>query len=77
MAITFGVNLSVDNYWDVPEFAWRAEDLGSLITISSSSSKVKNLCAISFLLFFVNCAREVQAEFHVAEEEPDGPWVGP
>ena len=53
MAITFGVNLSVDNYWDVPEFAWRAEDLGSLISISSSSSKVKNLCAISFLLFFV------------------------
>ncbi|MAF37474.1 MAG: LLM class F420-dependent oxidoreductase [Chloroflexi bacterium] len=26
--ITFGVNLSVDNYWDVPEFARRAEDLG-------------------------------------------------
>ena len=25
MAITFGVNLSVDNYWDVPEFAWLAE----------------------------------------------------
>ena len=22
--ITFGVNLSVDNYWDVPEFARRA-----------------------------------------------------
>ena len=46
MAITFGVNLSVDNYWDVPEFAWRAEDLGSLISISSSSSKVKT-CAPS------------------------------
>ena len=46
MAITFGVNLSVDNYWDAPEFAWRAEDLGSPISISSSSSKVKNLCAI-------------------------------
>ena len=46
MAITFGVNLSVDNYWDVPEFAWLAEDLVSLISISSSSSKVKNLCAI-------------------------------
>ena len=29
MAITFGVNLSVDNYWDVPEFVWRAEDLDS------------------------------------------------
>ncbi|MEC8857975.1 MAG: TIGR03619 family F420-dependent LLM class oxidoreductase [Chloroflexota bacterium] len=28
MAITFGVSLSVDNYWDVPEFARRAEDLG-------------------------------------------------
>ena len=26
--ITFGVNLSVDNYWDVPEFARRAEDMG-------------------------------------------------
>jgi len=26
--ITFGVNLSVDNYWNVPEFARRAEDLG-------------------------------------------------
>jgi len=26
--ITFGVNLSVDDYWDVPEFARRAEDLG-------------------------------------------------
>jgi len=46
MTITFGVNLSVDNYCDVREFAWRAEDLGSLISISSSSSKVKNLCAI-------------------------------
>ena len=46
MAITFGVNLSVDNYWDAPEFAWRAEDFGSPISISSSSSKVKNLCAI-------------------------------
>jgi len=45
MAITFGVNLSVDNYWDVPEFAWWAEDLPS-ISISSSSSRVKNLCAI-------------------------------
>ena len=29
MAITFGVNLSVDNYWDVPEFVWWAEDLDS------------------------------------------------
>ena len=29
MAITFGVNLSVDNYWDVPEFVWRAEVLDS------------------------------------------------
>ena len=29
MAITFGVNLSVDNYWDVPEFVWRAEGLDS------------------------------------------------
>ncbi|MCS5666556.1 MAG: TIGR03619 family F420-dependent LLM class oxidoreductase [Dehalococcoidia bacterium] len=28
MAITFGVSLSVDDYWDVPEFARRAEDLG-------------------------------------------------
>ena len=28
MAITFGVSLSVDNYWDVPEFARRAEALG-------------------------------------------------
>ena len=27
-AITFGCNLSVDNYWDVAEFARRAEDLG-------------------------------------------------
>ena len=26
--ITFGVNLSVDNYWNVSEFARRAEDLG-------------------------------------------------
>ncbi len=26
--ITFGCNLSVDNYWDVAEFARRAEDLG-------------------------------------------------
>jgi len=26
--ITFGVSLSVDNYWDVPEFARRAEGLG-------------------------------------------------
>jgi probable F420-dependent oxidoreductase len=26
--ITFGVNLSVDNYWDVPEFARRAEEMG-------------------------------------------------
>ena len=26
--ITFGVNLSVDNYWNVPEFARRAEDMG-------------------------------------------------
>jgi len=26
--ITFGVYLSVDNYWNVPEFARRAEDLG-------------------------------------------------
>ena len=26
--ITFGVALSVENYWDVPEFARRAEDLG-------------------------------------------------
>ena len=26
--ITFGVNLSVDDYWDVPEFASRAEDMG-------------------------------------------------
>ena len=26
--ITFGVNLSVDGYWDVPEFARRAEDVG-------------------------------------------------
>ena len=26
--ITFGVNLTVDNYWDVPEFARRAEDMG-------------------------------------------------
>ncbi|MDA0264104.1 MAG: TIGR03619 family F420-dependent LLM class oxidoreductase [Chloroflexi bacterium] len=26
--ITFGVNLSVDDYWDVPEFARRAEGLG-------------------------------------------------
>ncbi len=26
--ITFGVNLSIDDYWDVPEFARRAEDLG-------------------------------------------------
>ena len=25
--IIFGVNLSVDNYWDVPEFARRAEDM--------------------------------------------------
>ncbi|GIT44446.1 MAG: hypothetical protein Ct9H300mP11_23820 [Chloroflexota bacterium] len=24
MAITFGVSLSVDDYWDVPEFARRA-----------------------------------------------------
>jgi len=29
MAITFGVNLSVDNYWDVPELVWRAEVLDS------------------------------------------------
>ena len=28
MAITFGVSLSVDDYWDVPEFARRAESLG-------------------------------------------------
>ena len=28
MAITFGVSLSVDDYWDIPEFARRAEDLG-------------------------------------------------
>jgi len=62
MAITFGVNLSVDNYWDVPEFAWWSEGLGSLISISSSSSKVKNLCAISFLLFFVYWANsEIQS----------------
>ena len=27
-SITFGCNLSVDNYWDVGEFARRAEDLG-------------------------------------------------
>ena len=27
-AITFGCNLSVDDYWDVGEFARRAEDLG-------------------------------------------------
>ena len=26
--ITFGVNLSVDDYWDVPEFARRAEAMG-------------------------------------------------
>lgn len=26
--LTFGCNLSVDNYWDVAEFARRAEDLG-------------------------------------------------
>ena len=26
--ITFGLNLSVDNFWDLPEFAKRAEDLG-------------------------------------------------
>ncbi|CAI8005480.1 FMNH(2)-dependent dimethylsulfone monooxygenase [Geodia barretti] len=26
--ITFGCNLSVDNFWDLPEFAKRAEDLG-------------------------------------------------
>ena len=26
--ITFGCNLSVDNYWNVGEFARRAEDLG-------------------------------------------------
>ena len=28
MAITFGVSLSVDDYWDIPEFARRAEALG-------------------------------------------------
>jgi len=28
MAITFGVSLSVDDYWDIPEFARRAETLG-------------------------------------------------
>ena len=28
MAITFGVSLSVDDYWDVPEFARKAESLG-------------------------------------------------
>ena len=28
MAITFGVSLSVDDYWDIPEFARRAEGLG-------------------------------------------------
>ena len=28
MAITFGVSLSVDDYWDVPEFARTAESLG-------------------------------------------------
>ena len=28
MAITFGVSLSVDGYWDIPEFARRAEALG-------------------------------------------------
>ena len=27
-AITFGCNLSVDNYWNVGEFARRAEALG-------------------------------------------------
>ena len=43
MAITFGANLSGDDYWNVPEFAWRAEGPGSLISISSSSSKVKKL----------------------------------
>ena len=26
--ITFGCNLSVDNFWDLPDFARRAEDLG-------------------------------------------------
>ncbi len=26
--ITFGLNLSVDNFWDLPDFARRAEDLG-------------------------------------------------
>ncbi|MQF94520.1 MAG: TIGR03619 family F420-dependent LLM class oxidoreductase [SAR202 cluster bacterium] len=26
--ITFGVNLTVEDYWDVPEFARRAEDMG-------------------------------------------------
>ena len=28
MASTFGVSLAVDDYWDVPEFAGRAESLG-------------------------------------------------
>ena len=26
--ITFGLNLSVDNFWDLPDFARRTEDLG-------------------------------------------------